>query len=148
MSGIEHLKEDHKKLIFQLQKILNDFQDSSLDIDLYNNFQARLKDHIYEEETNLYSKLNRYDTNKDKIIGFETEHAAMWKLMGHINDEIETGRFIKIEKYFDELLRILSQHSAREEQYIYSNIDDYTYTNLPRTPEWVCRKIRSTYRSK
>ncbi len=136
-------KDVHKQSRLWLQKIMGDLEGGTLDLDLYNDFQTELKDHIFEEETFIFKMFKENGKLKNEILGLETEHAAMWRLTNLINSEIETKRFQKIEKYFDELFRILTQHNEREEQLIYSNLADSIHVAAKRPQDWVCRKLKS-----
>lgn len=146
MENVDYIRDVHERIRFKLQQILKELGDDSLDLDIYNDFQKEIKDHIYEEETVIFKSIIISDKFRNEIIGFETEHAAMWRLMNLINLEIEERQFRKIGKYFDELLRILSQHVKREEQYLYSSLNKYSYVKSIRPPEWVCEKTKPHHR--
>jgi hemerythrin superfamily protein len=139
----ERLREEHKSAASNIGSIMQDLQNDELDLDIFNKFETDLKDHMYEEETYIFPELVDQFHLVNEVNGFETEHAAMWRILDHINEEIISQHFIKIKKYFDELSSILSDHDRREEEFIYSKMNDnVSYQKIVRPKNWKCSRLR------
>ncbi len=138
----ESLSNDHKDVFVTLYKIEEGLKNGELDLDLFEEFERKLKDHIYTEETLVFPMLLTELDLRKEVSGFEMEHAAMWRLIDLINKEIDEKKFEKTLKYFDEIDRILKNHNEREEEYIYSKIEEGSVQKKSKRPEnWKCTKF-------
>ncbi len=142
MAKKEEFTDEHERVASDLRFLVSGLQRDELDLDLFDRMENRLKNHMYDEENFIFKKIEKRYELGNEIAGFETEHAAMWRLIDLIHDEINTGHHVKIKKYFDELSDIFREHNTREERYVYSKLGEYeSVTERERPRNWICNRL-------
>ena len=142
MGGISKLAKLNQDISSLMGQIMTEIEVNTLDLDVYSKVENGLKDHIYIQETEIFRNKNSSGSYKPVIMGFETEHASIWKLLNKIDGEINAMAFIKIKKYFDEINRIFANHTEREENYIVSKPFDPDFSSIKRPENWLCNKMQ------
>ncbi|MHB8360494.1 MAG: hemerythrin domain-containing protein [Thermoplasmataceae archaeon] len=143
------LTNDHKYIDEKLLMLLKQIESGELNQDLFDEISSGLKRHIYFEETSLFPALKLINSDiHSRLEGLKMEHAAVWKLLDVISDEIDSKKFIKTEKSVKEISMIFKTHNEIEEKNIYRLIkkgteEDQIEINGLIVPEnWVCEKLR------
>ncbi len=136
------MKDQHEVVNLQLEKIIDDLKSDQLDLDILDEIEHDLKDHIFLEETSIFPAVRDKGNLNLEISGMETEHAAVWRLFMLIQEQIDRKNYSKIPKYLDEIRLILLDHNRREELVLYPLMNEDMMENAKRPENWVCNKIK------
>ena len=136
------LKNEHEVVNMKLGDIIEDLKDGKLDLDLLDEVEGSLKNHIYIEEISIFPKILKNSNLHLEISGMETEHAALWRLFMLIRNQMAKKDYSRIPKHFEDIRLILLEHNRREEILIYPLVEDDMIKDLTRPEDWVCNKIR------
>ena len=136
------MKKEHETINIKINQIIEELHKDQLDLDMLDEVELELKDHIFLEETSIFPAVVKNGNLNLEISGMETEHAAIWRLFMLIHRQIEMKDHSRIPKYLDEIRLILFQHNKREEQIVYPLINDDMMEIEKRPDGWICNKIR------
>ncbi len=136
------MKDQHEVVNLKLDEVIADLKSDQLDLDILDEIEIELKDHIFIEETTIFPEVKGKGNFNLEISGMETEHAAVWRLFMLIHEQIERKNYSKIPKYLDEIRLILHDHNRREELIVYPLMSEDMVKNAKRPENWVCNKIK------
>ncbi|MGP6238939.1 hemerythrin domain-containing protein [Cuniculiplasma sp. SKW4] len=137
-------EDDHIIEQMKMREIIEQIEKGELDLDLLDEIENHLKNHMFQEEEYIFPAMSKMQNLRLEIAGFQTEHAALWRLFSMIHADIDKGKFDKIEKYANEIYKILREHNSREEMFIYKLMNDNSIEGMSeeRPEGWVCKKMR------
>ncbi len=146
MKITKDFEDDHIIEQMKMREIIDGAEKGELDLDLMDELENHLKNHMFQEEEYIFPAMNKVQNLRLEIAGFQTEHAALWRLFSMIHSDIEKGKLDKIQKYLTEIYKILVEHNSREEIFVYKmmNDDSMPVMEMVRPEGWVCKKIRET----
>ena len=136
------MRNQHEVVNLKLEEVIDDLKSDQLDLDILDEIEQELKDHIFLEETFIFPAVREKGNLNLEISGMETEHAAVWRLFMLIHEQADSKNYSKIPKYLDEIRLILLDHNRREELVVYPLMDDRMMENEKRPENWVCKKIK------
>ena len=137
-------EDDHIIEQMKMREIIEQIETGELDLDLLDELENHLKNHMFQEEEYIFPAMAKMQNLRLEIAGFQTEHAALWKLFSMLHADLGNGKFDKVEKYANEIYKILREHNSREEIFIYKLMDDKAIKEMEkeRPAGWVCKKMR------
>jgi hemerythrin superfamily protein len=143
---------EHAEIADELSGFRRSIVENSMDGKKFLRFCNRLKDHMFAEEEILFPALGEEEHIRISR-GLEYEHAAIWMLVDKIASGISRADAAYVLKKTQSVSRLLSFHSRREEETVYSLLDacikgadaaDLTARMKSGTApgNWICRYIR------
>ncbi len=142
----ELLTKDHDKVGSMLSELVVELKNNTNAVPIFEDIANDLKTHIFLEETALFPNLS--EEFRNRVVGLEMEHGAIWKLLDIIGHAIKTGDIDLATRRSESLIRVLKSHNLTEESDIYPIIDatfkgdvsELMKKNLPNG--WICEVLR------
>ena len=137
-------EDDHIIEQMKMREIIEQIEGGELNLDLLDELENHLKNHMFQEEEYIFPAMSKMQNLRLEIAGFQTEHAAVWRLFNMIHQELDAKKYDKIEKYANEIYKILREHNGREEVFIYKLLNENSLPEMSneRPNGWVCKKMR------
>lgn len=149
----ELLDEAHERAGQHLQNFIDSIGDGKLLYEQFEKARNILYMHIYWEESTLFRAVEN-ERNSPRIHGMEVEHGGIWRLLGRIDEYVQSSEDELAIDRLEGLIRVLVTHRQAEVRTIYrefENMDlrsqaELVVSEMERASPpkgWVCSILRS-----
>lgn len=116
------LEREHQRIDAGLEAFLAGLAGGRVDADGLHAALEALRRHIYAEERILFPPI-RHGGMAMPIAVMMSEHGEIWRTMDALSDTVADGDADPIAAACRQLLALLAEHNAKEEQVIYRAAD-------------------------